>query len=172
MVAEPVEVWLLSLSKYEEEQKEKYSGKKKKHTVKNAVIVSCCCMVLFVNQTFQGCVHDKKIADQSYRIPPEFTIVQDTGYQGYCPERVPVIQPQKKPKGKELTIEQKLSNQAISSFRVRTEHAIGSIKRCRIVKDECRLRKDNFVENIFLTCAAMHNFRLIETQFRYENKLT
>jgi hypothetical protein len=129
-------------------------------------------MVLFVSQTFQGCVYDKKIADQSYRIPPGFTIVQDTGYQGYCPQGVTVIQPQKKPKGKELTQEQKLRNQAISSFRVRIEHAIGSIKRCRIVKDECRLRKDNFVENIFLTCAAMHNFRLKAEEFQYENKLT
>jgi hypothetical protein len=156
----------------EEEQKEKYSGKKKRHTVQNAVIVSCCCMVLFASQSFYGKVHDKKIADQSYGIPSGFTLVQDTGYQGYRPEGVTVIQPQKKPKGKELTKEQKESNRAISSFRVRVEHAIGSIKRCRIVKDECRLRKDDFVDNIFLTCAALHNFRLIAAPFQYENKLT
>jgi hypothetical protein len=155
-----------------EEQKKKYSGKKKKHTVKNAVIVSCCCMVVFASQTFHGSVHDKKIADSSYRIPPGFTLVQDSGYQGYRPERVRVIQPQKKPKGKELTAEQKRGNRVISSFRVRVEHAIGSIKRCRIVKDECRLRKDNFVESVFLTCTALHNFRLKDMPFQYENKLT
>jgi hypothetical protein len=129
-------------------------------------------MVLFVSQTFHGSVHDKKIADQSYRMPSGFTVVQDTGYHGCRPEGVTVIQPLKNPKGKELTPGQKQSNKTISSFRVRTEHAIGSIKRCRIVKDECRLRKNNFAENIFLTCAALHNFRLKETPFRYENKLT
>ncbi|MDR1382151.1 MAG: transposase family protein, partial [Tannerella sp.] len=46
----------------EEVQKEKYSGKKKRHTVKNAVIIGCSCMILFVSQTLQGSVHDKKIA--------------------------------------------------------------------------------------------------------------
>jgi hypothetical protein len=129
-------------------------------------------MVLFVSQTCHGSVHDRKIADQGYRIPPGFILAQDTGYQGYRPEGVTVIQPQKKPGGKELTAEQKRGNQVISTFRVRVEHAVGSIKRCRIVKDEYRLRKGHFMENIFLTCAALHNFRLKETPFRYENKLT
>ncbi|MDR0758371.1 MAG: transposase family protein, partial [Tannerella sp.] len=91
----------------EEEQKSKYSGKKKRHTVKNAVIISCCCMVLYVSPTFDGRIHDKKIADTAYRIPPGFTLAQDTGYQGYRPEGVRVIQPVKKPKGKEITAEQK-----------------------------------------------------------------
>jgi hypothetical protein len=126
----------------EEAQRLKYSGKKKKHTVKNAVIISCCCMVLYASPTFDGRVHDKKIADTAYRIPPGFTLAQDTGYQGYRPEGVTIFQPQKKPKGKELTPEQKQHNRLISSFRVRVEHAIGSIKRYRTVKDECRLRKN------------------------------
>ncbi|MDR1887298.1 MAG: transposase family protein [Prevotellaceae bacterium] len=60
----------------------------------------------------------------------------------------------------------------MSSFGVRVEHATGSVKRCRIVKDECRLRKNNFVDNIFLTCAALHNFRLKDKPFQYENNLT
>jgi hypothetical protein len=63
----------------EEAQKAKYSGKKKRHTVKNAVIVSCCCMVLYVSPPCSGRVHDKKIADASYSIPPGFTLAQDTG---------------------------------------------------------------------------------------------
>jgi hypothetical protein len=43
--------------------------------------------------------------------------------------------PTKKPKGKELTEEQKLENKKISSFRILVEHAIGGVKRCRIVKE-------------------------------------
>jgi hypothetical protein len=112
-----------------------------------------------------------------YSIPKGFTLWQDTGYQGYKPEGVLIQQPLKKPRGKELTAQQKQDNQQISSFRVRIEphrrtDAIGSIKRYRIVKDECRLRKNQFVENIFLTCAALHNFRLRLKPFNYEIKLT
>jgi hypothetical protein len=155
-----------------DEQKEKYSGKKKKHTVKNAVIISATCAVLFVSQTFSGRIHDKNIADNAYQIPAGFTLFQDGGYQGYAPFGVKIIQPQKKPKGKELTIEQKAKNREISADRVRVEHAIGSIKRARIVKDECRLRKNNFVNTILSTCAALHNFRLLIEPFEYKNKLT
>jgi hypothetical protein len=156
----------------EEQQKEKYSGKKKKHTVKNAVIIASSCTVLFVSQTFGGRVHDKTIADTSYHIPAGFTLIQDTGYQGYNPFEVEIIQPKKKPKGKDLTQEQKARNREIAADRVRVEHAIGSVKRERIVKDECRLRKNNFVNNIFALCAALHNFRLGTKPFNYKNKLT
>ena len=77
-------------------QRDNNSGKKKKHTVKNAVITTACCTVLFVSQTFSGKVHDKTIADESYTIPAGYTLMQDTGYQGYRPEGVTIIQPQKK----------------------------------------------------------------------------
>jgi hypothetical protein len=156
----------------EDEQKAKYSGKKKKHTVKNAVITSALCTILFVSATFSGRVHDKTIADTAYHIPAGFILYQDSGYQGYAPQGVQIIQPQKKPRGKELTKEQKDRNREISVDRVRVEHAIGGVKRARIVKDECRLRKNNFVNNIFATCAALHNFRIKINPCQYENKLT
>jgi hypothetical protein len=38
------------------------------------------------------------------------------------------------------------------NFTERVEHVIGSIKRYRTVKDECRLRKHLFVEKVFTTC--------------------
>lgn len=149
-------------------QKEKYSGKKKYHTAKNAVICTAVCLILYVSPTIFGAMHDKKMADTYYTIRKGFTLWQDTGYQGYAPEGVKIVQPTKKPRGKELTEEQKKANQAISSFRVRVEHAIGSVKRIRIVKDECRLRKNNFVEKIFLTATALHNFRLRLNPFQYK----
>jgi hypothetical protein len=156
----------------EELQRDKYSGKKKKHSVKNAVIIASCCLIVYVSRTFSGRIHDKTIADNEYTIPPGYTLLQDTGYQGYQPEGVKIIQPQKKTRGKELTQEQKDSNRQISSDRVRVEHAIGGVKRYRIVKDECRLRKNDFVGGVFLHCAALHNFRLKTRPFTYKNKLT
>ena len=64
-----------------------------------------------------------------------------TGALGFTPENVKTDHGIKKPKNQKLTNEQKEMNKLISSFRVTVEHAIGSIKRYRIVKDECRLRK-------------------------------
>jgi len=83
---------------------------------------------------------------QCYSFPYPCHLYQDTGYQGYKPESVTVFQPIKKPKGRDLTEEEKEYNRKISSFRVRVEHAIGSTKHMRIVKDECRLRANNFVQ--------------------------
>jgi hypothetical protein len=153
-------------------QQDNYSGKKKKHTVKNAVVTTMLCLILFVSPTLAGSIHDKRIADNCYSIPQGFTLWQDSGYQGYRPEGVEVRQPKKKPRTTELTKEQKELNRYISSFRVRVEHAIGSVKRYRIVKDECRLRKNNFVDKVFLSCAALHNFRVLRRPFNYKIKMT
>ena len=162
----------------DEKQKENYSGKKKKHTLKNAIITTAICYILFVSATVNGAIHDKKIADIHYHKTltesiTKITLFQDTGYQGFIPGGVGVVQPYKKPKGQELTKEQKSLNKYISSIRVRVEHAIGSVKRYRIVKDECRLRKNNYPENVFKICAALHNFRINLNPFNYTDiKLT
>lgn len=143
-------------------QKEYYSGKKKKHTVKNAVITCLAGFILFAGPTVEGKVHDKKIADTQYSFPYECIVQQDTGYQGYAPNNVTILQPTKKPKGKELTTEQKKANTEISRTRIKVEHAIGGAKILRIVKDECRLRKNDFVGNIFHIAAGLHNWRFLK----------
>jgi hypothetical protein len=50
----------------------------------------------------------------------------------------------KKPTGKELTAEQKQKNKAITSFRIWIEHAIGGVKKCRILKERFRCHKFGF----------------------------
>ena len=152
-----------------DEQKEQYSGKKKRHTVKNAVVITMSCLILFVSQTVSGKTHDKKMADTMYSFPVPCVLYQDTGYQGYAPEKTTVIQPIKKRKGKILTQEEKEFNREVSRIRVRVEHTIGSVKFMRIVKDECRLRANSFVERIFATCAALHNLRIKMKPWAYKN---
>ena len=56
----------------------------------------------------------------------------------------------------------------ISKIRVRVEHAIGSVKFMMIVKDECRLRANQFVERIFAICAALHNLRITTEPWIYK----
>jgi DDE superfamily endonuclease len=161
-----------------EKQQEHYSGKKKKHTLKNAVIVTATCLIVFVGATVNGAMHDKKLAEQQYlrglsHAKAAISLWQHTGYQGFAPQGVTIIQPQKKPKGKELTVAQKERNRQIAAVRIRVEHAIGSTKRYRIVKDECRLRKNQYPYKVFALCAALHNFRLEAKPFIYpEIKLT
>ena len=54
---------------------------------------------------------------------------------------VTIIQPKKRPKGGQLTAQEKATNRNISSIRIRVEHAIGGVKRFRIVKDKLRTGK-------------------------------
>jgi hypothetical protein len=59
-----------------------------------------------------------------------------------------------------LTLEQKAANQMIARRRVRIEHVISSVKRCRIVKDTIRLHKEDVRDMVMEICCALHNFRV------------
>ena len=146
-----------------EKQKSHYSGKKKAHTVKNNVITERGGKVVYLSGTCEGKRHDKKLAaDEGYRFPPGSKLLQDTGFQGYQPAGVTVIQPKKKPRGGELTPDEKIINRAISSLRVEVEHQIGGIKRCQILVQKFRNRVENFVDEVMETACGLHNFRLAQ----------
>lgn len=145
-----------------------YSGKKKKHCIKNNVLIDRRAKILLLTPTCEGTKHDKKIADETGLVlPPGSRLCQDTGFQGFTLPHVTILQPLKKPRGKELSPQQKASNRAISRLRIRVEHAIGGIKRYRIVKDVVRARKDNFRDRVMETCCALHNFRLNYRPWHY-----
>ena len=111
-----------------EVQQDHYSGKKKRHTVKNNLLIHLLGLVLYLSETVEGRVHDKALADlDPFCFPEETVLYQDTGYQGHAPEGVRVLQPTKKPRGKELSAEQKAANQSISRIRVKVEHEIGHV---------------------------------------------
>jgi hypothetical protein len=68
--------------------------------------------------------------------------------------------PTKKPKGKQLSDAQKEENRRISGFRILVEHAIGGVKKCRIVKERFRCRKFGFDDLVMLIACGLHNFRV------------
>jgi hypothetical protein len=106
-------------------------------------------------------VHDKKICDEQPLIFPKgINVWQDTGFVGHNPKGVNIRMPRKKPKGKELTDEQKQENQEISRFRVLVEHAICGAKRCRIIKERLRCHKFEFDDLIMELACGLHNFRI------------
>lgn len=147
--------------KDKDKQKAYYSGKKKQHTVKNNLVTERGGKVVYLSDTYAGKLHDKKLADEEgYCFPAGSKLLQDTGFQGYRPEGVTVIQPKKKPQGGELTSDEKLVNRAISSLRVEVEHQIGGVKRCQILVQKFRNRVTGFVDEVIETACGLHNFRL------------
>jgi len=144
-----------------EKQKEYYSGKKKTHTVKNNIVANASCEIIFLTPTVEGKKHDKKIADESEYILPEGSILlQDTGFQGFSVPNVEILQPAKKPRGKELTDEQKDINRSISQIRIRIEHVVSGVKRYRIVKDKFRNWLRGFTDLVMAIACGLHNLRL------------
>ena len=142
-------------------QKAHYSGKKKQHTVKNNLMINTDSKVVFLTASYEGRIHDKRIADMAgYSPPPGSILYQDTGFQGFTCPQVKIIQPAKKPKGRDLMPEEKTKNREIASIRIRVEHAIAGIKRYRIVKDKLRNSKKGFADLVMETCCGLHNFRL------------
>jgi hypothetical protein len=143
-------------------RREDYSGKKKRHTRKNIVITDKPSgKVLGLGPTHAGSRHDKACADDDgYVFPEGSTLDKDSGFQGYEPEGVSTHQPRKKPRGKELTPEEKESNRLISRVRVKVEHSIGGVKVFGIVADTSRNIKEGFVDLVMETACGLFNLRL------------
>ena len=117
--------------------------------------------VPFLSDTYEGSCHDKPSAEQTPNpLPDGSELLQDLGFVGFTLAGVIITQPHKKPRGGELTEEQKAENRAIARRRVLIEHSICSIKRCRIVKDTSRLWKDTARDMVMAICCGLHDFRL------------
>ena len=142
-------------------QKKEYSGKKKGHTRKNIVVTDRKKKILVLSPTKNGKVHDKKLLDKSVLELPEcISKIVDTGFQGLQHIFKNVFIPKKKPRGGELTQEEKAWNRLISSSRIGVEHAIGGMKRFGIASKifRGRLGQD---DQYMLVSAGLYNLRLM-----------
>lgn len=116
--------------------------------------------IIYLSKTVEGKKHDKKLADEEAIEYPEGTpLQQDTGFQGYAPKGVIILQPKKKARGGELSEEEKEVNRILSSIRVMIEHLISGAKRLRIVKEELRLKVENISDDLMEIACSTHNFR-------------
>jgi DDE superfamily endonuclease len=111
----------------------------------------------------------KKLADASgYRVPTGSVLAQDTGFPGFRLAGVALLQPTKQPRGGELSYADKVRHRLMSRIRVRIEHAIGGVKRYRMVKDKLRNWKSGCRDLVFETCCGLHNFRLNFRPWHYK----
>jgi hypothetical protein len=144
-------------------QKEHYSGKKRRHTRKHITGSTRKKRVIILTKARAGTIHDKRQLDEADlvgNIPDEVKIEGDLGFQGLQKEFVNIHLPHKKPRGKELTAQQKQENKEFSAQRVVCEHAHAGMKRYGAVSAIYRNRVPDFDDHLMLTAAGLWNFYL------------
>lgn len=129
--------------------------------MKNLLLIDQLMTILLLTDTYAGSVHDKRIADDhAYVLPEGSWLLQDLGFLAFSPDGVDTLTPIKRPKGGQLTAEQKAYNRQLASLRIRIEHVNSSVKRCRIVKEICRLCIVGVRDAVMEIACSLHNFRI------------
>ena len=113
-----------------------------------------------MSSTHEGKKHDKKIAEEeTTRLLEGRELYRDSGFQGQAMAGVAIHQPKKRPRGGQLTDQDRENNRLISSIRVVVEPVIAGVKRCRIVKDIFRNTLCGYDDVVIELACALHNFR-------------
>ncbi len=146
-----------------DKQEAHYSGKKKRHTRKHITGSTRDKRVILLTKAKPGRIHDKRQLDEEHlveNIPDEVAIEGDLGFQGLEKEYDNVHLPHKKPRGKELTPQQKTENRIFSGQRVKCEHAHAGIKRYNSTTAVYRNRVTDFDDRLMLVATGLWNFYL------------
>ncbi len=107
-----------------ERRKRYYSGKKRRHTLKTQVATDQKGAVLCVGNPHRGPQADIKVYEED-GLPKEIRDIPKLGDKAYCDQKHPeVVTPHKKPRGQELSDEQRAENKQLARQRVYVEHGI------------------------------------------------
>ena len=121
--------------------------------------------VLYLSETFEGKEHDKTILlEADIKFNKEIEVLVDLAYKGLNLNNVTLVIPDKKPKNKELTDEQKTTNKLKSKVRVKIEHVISGVKRLHILKHKLRMKKYEQHDLVMLLGCGLHNFRCVSRE--------
>jgi hypothetical protein len=144
----------------EPQQKRLYSGKKKRHTLKTQVVTDPSGEILAVDAGHRGPAADKTIYVESdvREQFPNATKQADKGYRG----ATDVEMPHRKPRGGELTSEQREENKQMASVRVHVEHGIRRVKAFKIVRENYRLATGLFPMVASAVVGLVQMVRIIE----------
>ena len=116
--------------------------------------------VAFLSPTYSGRVHDAQVAHlENCQFPESIRVYKDLGYLGYQPDGPTLMAPIKKTRKAALSALQKWYNTTNAKVRVYVEHAIAGIKRCRIIKDRCRINYP-LRDQCLLLATGLHNLRV------------
>lgn len=126
-------------------QRPYYSGKKKRHTLKSQVVIDVVSQQILATAHTPGSTHDLTLLrEQNPHLRPDVWIVADSGYQGLATAHPQSCLSRKKPRGGELSSDDKTHNRSLGRFRMPIEHVIRSLKVWRIVKETYRNRRKRF----------------------------
>jgi len=140
-------------------QKKFYSGKKKRHTTKTQIITDKRGEVLAIEPGHPGPRSDKRLYEGSQAKDqyPQAARRADLAYVG-VPE---MLLPHKKPRGGQLTPQQKEENRHAASAPVPVEHGVRRVKAWRILRDEYRLAQGLFPMIALATVGLVHLSRIV-----------
>ena len=135
-----------------------YSGKKKKHTIKTQLIVNRSTKEIICTAHAEGKPHDFKLFEISIGsgISKGILAQADSGYQGILKLHSNSETPKKKPKGGELSAEEKDENKRLSRDRILVENINAKIKVFKTVANKYRNRRRRFGLRMALLCGIIN----------------
>ena len=155
-----------------EKQKVKYSGKKGTHTDVSLLMSDKKKQIYYVSKLYDGSNVDFGILKKEFEPGmgwfKNLKVLVDLGFQGMGKiyKIKELIIGDKKPKKSKknpfpkLTGEQKEKNKKVSRERIFVEHAIGRLKKFRILKNRCRIKCQKLKNQIIGICAGLSNYLL------------
>jgi hypothetical protein len=141
-----------------------YSGKQKDHTLKSQLVVDAHTQQIICTFFGKGRRHDFKLFKASaIHFHPLTESLQDKGYQGMQKLHVCCRLPKKKPRGGQLSAQDKAYNRRLARERIGVEHINRRLKVFRILSGRYRNRRRRFGLRCNLI-AALYNFELTLAQ--------
>jgi hypothetical protein len=124
--------------------------------VENVLLGDDSCQVPFLSDTYEGSRHDKPIADQTpYPLAKGSELLQDLGFVGFRLEGIDITMPHKKPRGGEISAEQKAENRVIAHRRVEwAKEAQRMERQLPRARDTGWLQKTNDLAREAVSCNA------------------
>jgi len=106
----------------------------------------------------EGSTHDFRLYEESVgsAVSEEIKIQGDSGFQGILKLHKNSETPKKKPKGGELTVEEKADNRRISRERMLIENINAKIKVFKITANKYRNRRKRYGLRMSLICAIIN----------------
>lgn len=139
-------------------QRRFYSGKKKRHTLKCQLVVEQATGRIICTFFGKGRRHDFKLFQASgVHFHPETESLQDKGYQGLQKLHARSRLPKKKPRGGQLSPQDKADNRKLARDRVVVEQVNRCLKIFRILSERYRNRRRRFGLRCNLI-AALYNY--------------
>lgn len=126
--------------------------------IKTQVIVNKNTKEIICTAFAEGKVHDFKLYEESVgcAVSDGIKILLDSGYQGILKLHKNSETPTKKPKGGQLTAQEKLDNKRHSSERILIENINAKIKVFKITANKYRNRRKRFTLRMNLICGFVN----------------